>query len=140
MPARTLFLDTNVFLYAAGADHPLKKPSLRWLEGAAEGSYRAVTSAEVLQEILHVLIRRGRRDEAIELTRNAIDLCVDILPVDRAVIEQALGLLGAHPALSPRDALHAATARTHGVAEVLSADDDFDAIDGILWVDLETSS
>lgn len=64
MPVRTLFLDTNVFLYAAGADHPLKKPSIRWLEGAAEGRFRAVTSAEVLQEILHVLIRRGRRREA----------------------------------------------------------------------------
>ena len=136
MPGRTLFLDTNVFLYSAGADHPLKAPAVRWLDAAAEGDFRAVTSAEVLQEILHVLIRRGRRDEALELVRSALDLCSDVLPVDRRAVHKALELLETHSGLSPRDALHAATVRVHGLAEILSADDDFDDLDGIVWVEL----
>jgi hypothetical protein len=44
---------TNVIMYAEGAPHPHKDPSVTLLEQVATGSIEAVTSAEVLQEILH---------------------------------------------------------------------------------------
>ena len=74
MPEPAIFLDSNVFLYAAGREHSLRDACRKVLDRVAEGDLVAVTSSEVLQEILHVLTRRGLRREAIELTRSVLDL------------------------------------------------------------------
>ncbi len=44
----TAFLDTNVFLYAAGADHPLRDPCQRILHRVAAGELAATTSSKVV--------------------------------------------------------------------------------------------
>jgi predicted nucleic acid-binding protein len=49
----TVFLDTNVFLYAIGAQHPLKAAGQQVLERVGNGTLEAVTSTEVIQEILY---------------------------------------------------------------------------------------
>lgn len=54
-----LLVDSNVFMYAAGADHPSKGPALRFLERVANGDVGAGVDAEVLQEILHRYLRVG---------------------------------------------------------------------------------
>ena len=36
-----IFLDTNIFLYAAGADHPLREASQQFLQRVAEGDLQA---------------------------------------------------------------------------------------------------
>jgi predicted nucleic acid-binding protein len=46
------FLDTNIFMYAAGQEHPLKAPCVGILRRVASEELEAVTSTEVLQEIL----------------------------------------------------------------------------------------
>ncbi len=48
-----ILLDANIFMYAGGASHPNKAPSLALLEGVARGEREAAVDAEVLQEILH---------------------------------------------------------------------------------------
>ncbi|MDP7111874.1 MAG: type II toxin-antitoxin system VapC family toxin, partial [Myxococcota bacterium] len=62
-----VFLDSNVFLYAAGADHPHKVPCVEIVRAVSEGRLKANTSAEVVQEILYVYLRRGLREEAVRL-------------------------------------------------------------------------
>ena len=79
-PVRT-FLDTNVFLYAAGAAHPERDACVRVLRSVADGSLDATVNSEVVQEILYVLSRRGRRRDAIALAGHVAALFPDLLPV-----------------------------------------------------------
>jgi len=129
------FLDTNVFLYAAGADHPIRDPCRRVLQRVAEGTLDAVTSSEVVQELLHVLVRRGRRADALRLARDVVALFPDLLPVGREEMEVAADLLERLPQASVRDAVHAATMRTNGVAAIVTVDAHFDAFPGVRRVD-----
>ena len=55
----TIFLDSNIFLYAVGADEGLRGPCGSILQAAAEGSIDATTNSEVIQEILHVRSQIG---------------------------------------------------------------------------------
>jgi predicted nucleic acid-binding protein len=122
------FLDTNVFLYAAGGDHPYRQPCQRILRRVAEGELDATTSSEVVQEILYVLTRRGLRSQALSLARNILTVFPALLEVGAAEMEAACDLLESKPELPPRDAVHAATMLTHGVATIITADTHFDQL------------
>lgn len=131
-----VFLDTNVFLYAAGREHPLREPARRVLERFEEGALAANTNVEVVQEILYVLGRRGLLREGLRLARLILALFPEPLPLTRADLADACDLLERHPDLSPRDAVHIATMRNHGLDTVISADVHFDAVPGIRRIDL----
>jgi predicted nucleic acid-binding protein len=128
------FLDTNVFLYAAGADHPYQQPSQRILRRVADGELDATTSSEVVQEVLYVLTRRGLRSQALSLARNILTVFPALLEVGAAEMEAACGLLESAPELSPRDAVHAATMLTHGVSTIVSADAHFDQLPQLIRI------
>lgn len=126
-----ILLDTNLFMYAAGADHPNKPAAARFLERVASDDVEAVIDAETLQEILHRYraIRRweeGRR--VYDLARTLIPV---VLPITAAILDAARDLLDRHPALMARDALHAAVALAHTGGALCSFDEDFDEIDGV---------
>ena len=53
-----VFLDANVFLYAIGSASPYREACRELLDAAGDGAFEAVTSTEVLQEILHIRSRR----------------------------------------------------------------------------------
>ncbi len=126
-----VFLDTNIFLYAAGRAHPERDACARLLRRVADGSLEATINTEVVQEILYVLTRRGRRKEALALARHIESLFPDLLPVTREDMNEALRLLEKHLRLSVRDAVHAATMLRNGLDTVASVDPDFDQIPGI---------
>ena len=123
-----IFLDTNVFLYAVGADHPLRDASQRVLRRVAEGDLLATTNSEVIQEILFVLGRRGRKDQALDLARGTALLFPDLLPVTRSDMLTACELIERYPDVPPRDAIHAATMINNGIGSIMSADGHFDDI------------
>jgi predicted nucleic acid-binding protein len=122
----SVFLDSNVAMYAAGAAHAHKEPSLRLLQQAHDKSIELVTSTEVLQEILHRYHRLGRPDVAAEVYHLITDLCLAILPVTLADTDAAVRLLAQHRS-SVRDALHVAVMASHGVPTVATFDTGFDA-------------
>jgi len=123
-----VFLDTNIFLYAAGRPHPERDACARLLRRVADGSLEATVNTEVVHEILYVLTRRGRRKDALALARHVEALFPDLLPVTRDDMREALQLLEDHPGLSVRDAVHAATMLRNGLRTVASVDSDFDQI------------
>lgn len=47
-------------MYAVGRPHPLRAPSQAFFEQAAGAAGGLVTSAEVMQELLHLHARQGR--------------------------------------------------------------------------------
>ncbi len=129
-----VFLDSNVFIYAAGAPSPYKEPCVALLRRVASGELDAATSAEVIQEIHHVFRRRGRLRDGVALGREVAALFPGLLPLTRADILRSGEILTAWPQLSPRDALHAATALNAGISTMVSTDSDFDFVDGITRV------
>lgn len=133
---RRVFVDTNVFVYAIGADHPYREPCRRVVELIAAGSLLGETSVEVVQEFAHV---RGRRSgdwaEAAARAREIIGSCRPVHPFGEAELMRALDLLARHVELTVRDAVHVATALGQNIDAILSADRHFDAIAGVERID-----
>jgi uncharacterized protein len=129
------FLDSNVFLYAAGQDHPMKAPCVGVLRAVGTGALDATTSTEVVQEVLYVLSRRGDRIRAAQLAIGILDLFPDLLPVTASDMRVACRLYSEGESVSARDAVHAATMLSNGIFTVISADRDFEKIPGVERVD-----
>jgi predicted nucleic acid-binding protein len=135
MPKSPIFLDSNVFLYAAGSEHPLRGPCRRAIEEVAAGELAAVTSSEVVQELLHVLSRRHLTGDAVRLARSAVEVVAGVLPVRREEVALACELIERYGAISVRDAIHVATMELNGISEILTSDRDFNAIEGVRRID-----
>jgi uncharacterized protein len=126
-----IFVDSNVPMYLVGAAHPHKVDAQRLLEGAVSRKERLVTSAEVLQEILH-RYAHIRRLDAVQPALDALLGVVDeVFPVERRDVEEAKRVLDGTPRLGARDALHVAIMRRYAVDRVLSFDAGFDGLPGI---------
>jgi predicted nucleic acid-binding protein len=131
----TVFLDTAVLIYAAGGPHPLRDPCRRVLGQVADGELAAVTSAEVIQEILHRYTRIGRADTGAALARASLDLLAPVLPLTHALMRRLPDLVERYPHHEARDLVHVATCLHEGIAEIISPDRGFDAIDGLHRID-----
>jgi hypothetical protein len=127
-----ILIDTNVIMYAAGADHPWKRPSVVLLERVAGGAIEAVIDAEVLQEILHRYRAIGRWPDGRRVYDLTRQLFPTVLPVTAAVLDRARRLLDTDDRIMARDALHAAVVMSEGLEAVCSYDRDFDRIRGIV--------
>lgn len=53
-----IVLDTTVLVYAKGAEHPLRDPCRDLVAAIADERIAATTTAEVIQEFVHVRARR----------------------------------------------------------------------------------
>lgn len=126
-----ILLDANVLMYAAGADHPNKEPSVRFLERVARGEVEAALDAESLQEILHRYRALGRWAEGRRVYDLARRLFPEILPITAPLVDRARRLMDEHDRLSARDAVHAAVVFTHRLEAICSFDGDFDAVRGL---------
>lgn len=133
---RRAFLDTNVFVYAGGRDHPYRDPCKRVLRLVVQGRLAGETSVAVVQELVHVVRRRSESGEhAVSRGRDAVELVDTLHEVAPADLARALDLLERHPHLLTADALHAAVALERGIEVMLSADRHFDGLRGITRVD-----
>ena len=118
-----IFVDTNVIIYAVGRDHPLKAEARSLFEHAlTKTGQRLVTSAEVLQELLHVYLPVGRLhtlQDALELVQRTMS---NIWPVEAEDVLAAAALSGDYPALGARDLIHLGTCQRRGVREIHTFD------------------
>ena len=121
-------------MYLVGAAHPHKFDAQRALERLVAGDERLVTDAEVLQEILHRYRAIDRRD-AIQPAFDAVLGVVDnVLPIDGADVQRARDILLGRWTLSARDALHVAVMERHSIERILSFDQGFDDVPGLIRV------
>lgn len=118
-----IFVDTNVFMYAVGRDHPLKAEARAFFESAlTDRSRQLCTSAEVLQELLHAYLPVARletHDAAVRLLESCV---VDVWTIEADDVRLARELTNEHPALGARDLLHLACCRRRGVLQAKSFD------------------
>lgn len=135
MTTPTLFVDTNVFMYAVGADHPLKAPCVSLLEAVARGRAHAVTSVEVLQEILHRYSALGMRERAVDVSSSLLELVPEVLAVTRDDIAATVALHREHGSVPSRDIVIVASMRRQGIDHIVSADRHFDRFRDIIRID-----
>lgn len=126
-----IFVDSNIPMYLVGVPHPHKADAQRLVEKLVSNRQRLVTSAEVLQEILHRYIAINRRD-AIQPAFDALLNIVDqVFAVDQAGAERAKEIVMGYPKISARDALHLAIMEGQEIDQILSFDSGFDGFPGI---------
>jgi uncharacterized protein len=117
-----IFVDTNVIMYAVGREHPLREAAQSFfLEHVASGVV-LVSSAEVLQELLHAYVPVGRLetlDAALALAHARLG---SIWPVEGEDVELARALIEGQPALGARDLLHLACCQRRGVRRIETYD------------------
>lgn len=126
-----IFIDSNIPMYVAGRDHPLREPSRRFLHGVSAGQIEACTSTEVLQEILYRYSALKRFDLARHVYELFVQICPSVFPVTLADTDRAKDLLLEQPETGARDAIHVAVMLNNGVRRVASFDAGFDRFAGI---------
>jgi uncharacterized protein len=131
-----VFIDSNIPMYVAGADHENRTPARRFLDRVGKGKVDACTSTEVLQEILYRYASLGRLDVAREVYDLFVEICPIVLDVTLADTDRARDLLCSTPGISARDAVHAAVMLNHDVEQIATFDAGFDRVAGIRRVDL----
>lgn len=133
----TMFLDANVFMYAAGKPHPYKNPCLHILKDVETQTLPAVVNTEIFQELLYRYTHIGVADKGIQLCNDVLKYPLTILPITEADIRLAINLFEQHKSagVKPRDAIHAATLKNNGITQLISADKDFDGFDFLTRID-----
>jgi hypothetical protein len=117
-----IFVDSNVFIYAVGRSHPLKTEAQNFFLDAGNKGKRLVTSAEVLQELLHVYLpvdRMQTLDAAMELATQGVDR---VLPIESAAVLHARNLINNFPGLTARDLLHLSVCQLNKIKELKTFD------------------
>lgn len=128
---RTVYFDTNVFVYVLNGAPGLAEAAVAWLEACLRGDIFGVTGELTLAELLVQPLRLN--DAAAVATVRDLMLssgAVSLLPHDRSCFERA-ALLRARHGLKMPDALHLATAQGAGAACFITNDRQLPSIDGL---------
>jgi predicted nucleic acid-binding protein len=126
-----ILVDANILMYAAGAEHPSKAPSVALLEAVGSGRLEAAIDAEVLQELLHRYRAIGRWHDGRRVYDAARRVFPVVYPITEEITDVARALLDEVADLGARDALHAAVAASRGLGVICSYDRHFDRLPGL---------
>jgi predicted nucleic acid-binding protein len=123
-----IYLDSNVFIFAALDSGPRGTKAAHLLEKIARGEEKGATCSLAVDEVVWNIFKyAGNRELAIELGARMVAISnLEIIAVTRKDIEYALALMRTYKQLKPRDAIHSAVCVTHGIDTIVSDDADFD--------------
>jgi len=126
-----IYLDSNVFIYAALGGAKEGNWCRDLIRRVTGGEVEAVTSALTVDEVVYqVRVSRGL-EASIEAGEAVLEMAhLTVSPADAETLWKSLEL-GRQVGLHPRDAIHAATALSHGSPELISEDVDFDKVEGL---------
>ena len=130
-----IFVDVNIVMYAAGAEHPNRRACQAALNRIVNQAYPAAVSTEVHQEILHRYLSLGLPDKARQVSIRLETLIPTTLPVTIADIRRARALSARYPALTARDLIHVAVMVENGLSCILSTDAHFDQVSEVKRLD-----
>lgn len=120
-----------MFVYAA-TDTPFRDACARLMLALGRGQVNGRTSSAVLEEVWHLeLSGRVRGLEGLAARTHA--LMRPVLLVTDEVIERAFAIHA--PRLGANDRFHAATCSVNAITKIVTADTDFDGLEGLDRVD-----
>ena len=76
-----IFVDTNVLMYAVGKEHSLKAQASEFFRASVLNRDQLCTSAEVLQELLHIYLAGNRLPTFEAAVRLVADLGIEVWPL-----------------------------------------------------------
>jgi predicted nucleic acid-binding protein len=132
-----VFIDSNIPMYVAGAEHPNRDPARRLLERVRTGAVEGCTSTEVLQEILYRYAALRRLDLAREVYDLFVQICPVVFDVTLADTDRARDLLLQTKGLSARDAVHAAVMLNHDIDWIATFDTGFERVPEVRRMELD---
>ncbi|MGH3432076.1 MAG: type II toxin-antitoxin system VapC family toxin [Thermocrispum sp.] len=116
-----IFVDTNVFMYAVGRDHPLRAEAREFFERSVDRRDRLVTSSEVLQELIHAYLPVNRMT-TLDAALTLVGGLAEVWPLEPADVWHARALIERHGELGARDLVHLACCQRRGATEVKTFD------------------
>ena len=127
------FIDTNIFLRYLTKDDPEKyEHCLSLFKTAVKGKTELITSNMVVAELIWTLLSFYKVPKPIVVEKVAIIVGTEYLFIpDKAIILEAL-MLYAKINIDYIDAYNAVFMRHYQTSEILSYDEDFDALGGII--------
>ena len=122
-----LYLDANVFIYAAINTEEIGEKGRTLLQKIQQGDQKGATSVLTFDQVFWSI--KKRKPELAQETSYALLNFpnLEIIPADRKLALFALKIINEYN-LAPRDALHAATAITSKADYIVSTDPHFDKI------------
>lgn len=117
-----IFVDTNVFMYAVGRNHPLRRAAQNFFIQSRKEGKALISSAEVAQELLHAYLPAGRMetlDAALDLLSLGIDQVLDVTIED---VRHARNLAEIFSSLTARDILHLSVCQHHQIIKIKTFD------------------
>lgn len=122
-----IYLDANVFVYAATDDGAKGKAAARLLGSSLRAG--ACTASLTIDEVLWAIAKKMGRDEAAGKVRQLLALSLEVVAVEKRDVEAALTHFEA--GLDPRDSIHAAVALRMRCSEIASTDEAFAKVKGL---------
>lgn len=120
-----VYLDTNIFLYATESKSIFNQECLELIRFCQKNQIRVVTSAETIQEIIHLSINTKKRRQGIKTANIALKVVDYLYPVDRFTIEIYLEQAKHHLTSASRDLLHLSTCLANNINTLITYDSDF---------------
>ena len=133
--SNAFFVDSNIIMYAVGAEHPYRRPCLDALDRIVHENLPAVVSSEIHQEILHRYLSLGLIDMAQQVSAKLETIIPTTLPVTLVDIRRVRQLAARYSSLKARDLVHAAVMLENDLSRILSTDRHFDQMAEIERID-----
>ena len=128
-----VFIDANIPMYAAGSEHPNKEPAKKILEKISIKQVFGVTSAEVLQEILHRYQSINMLSSGIAIFEEFSNIVDEVLQINFKILEGAKNILSNNPGILTRAAIHVATMEYHNIDYIATFDRHFEHFKNIRY-------
>jgi len=123
-----LYLDSNVFIYAALNTEEIGNRARNLLLKVQREEEKAFSSALTFDELVWAVKKYRTLEDAIVAGEAFLNLRgLKLIPVNGDLLASALELIRKY-GLDPRDSIHAASAISHKVETMASMDEHFDKI------------
>lgn len=120
-----LFLDTNIFIYL-GENHPKFANEISaFLSKVQTENYQIVTSAETIQEIIHLAKNQHDLPKGLKTARLALEMVKALLPITQDTCQIYLDNAGKYPARSSRDLIQLSSCIENKIDTIVTYDSDF---------------
>lgn len=133
-----IYVDANIFIYPVLYRGNKSEAAKHFLKEVVNGQ-KAITSCLSIDEIVwNIWQETENRQKGITQGKRLFYFpnlkVVRLRPIE---IHSALDLMTQYKKLTPRDAIHAATALERNITRLLSDDKDFEQVNELQWISLD---
>ncbi|ATZ61235.2 MAG: type II toxin-antitoxin system VapC family toxin [Methanosarcinales archaeon Met12] len=132
-----MYLDTNVFIYAALNREEKGKRCRKMMEMLGRGKLSCAISCLVLDEVAWAVSKHRDFNTGMKVWGDILEVPnLKIVSIDENIAVKAPSLMDKYR-LRPRDAIHAALVVENAIGTIVSDDSDFDRVNEIQRIKLD---